>query len=124
VTSVHPFRSILNYVPDDILGRLKTSLEPLGTSIQYNPLPTHTKPSPENESADRPLIIPPPEVKVDFSNPDIVYIGEESLGLTNILVTHGASEVHLPFCFTPFLKDSERRYLGLLLRPKSTCDSS
>lgn len=79
----------------DIVGRLR---DETGFSVLYHEIPTWAEPTPtplpsrpDNEtktSSDS-------EPKVDVAASIILYIGEESLTLTNLLMTHPSSRVNL-----------------------------
>ncbi|KAF8711987.1 hypothetical protein AX14_013182 [Amanita brunnescens Koide BX004] len=74
------------HVADSFVRRLRKLLGPLGPAIQYSKPPTRSILASVDSSQNQ-----PPEPHVQFST--IFYIGEESLGLTNLLITNAASNV-------------------------------
>jgi len=84
------------HAADDIVARLQSTLSP-PTQLSFTPLPLmaapvpHTTPvAPASSSSDSPAV-----TSNSLSHPGaILYIGGESLALTNLLMTHSASEVY------------------------------
>lgn len=90
----------LNLITDDIVSKLRTSLPPT-SHLLYNPIPTIALP-------DSPLTtspVPPPPLNTSQPIADgnsltsssyqtILYIGGESLSLTNLLMTNSSCQVY------------------------------
>ena len=124
---------------EDMHEKFKLAFEPLGISVLYNAIPTSSKPrdpsssqSPSEQSQH-----PPPDVVLENSsssgppashelpismNIPTIYIGGESLGLTNLLMTHGLSDVcHRVAAFPPL---SDRTLQGIFIQPAHRCNSA
>ncbi|KAF8345163.1 putative diphthamide synthesis protein-domain-containing protein [Amanita rubescens] len=69
------------HLADDLVHKLKELLSPLGHTMHYTKPPTRSIPATEDSS----------ESHVQF--PTIFYIGQESLGLTNLIITNAASNI-------------------------------
>jgi diphthamide biosynthesis protein 2 len=79
---------------------LRAAVEPLQISILYNEIPLGLDP-PSSTATDAPLSSTTPILSdanglTERSPSTILYIGGESLGLTNLLMTHASSQVHSP----------------------------
>lgn len=82
---------------DDLVGRLR---DITGLSILYHEIPTLVDlvPAPPPSTADNEAKVSPSldsDFKIDEAATTILYIGEESLTLTNLLMTHSSSLVSL-----------------------------
>ena len=101
---------------DDLIQRLRELLGPLGSAIQYSKPPTRSVPASVDSSQSQ-LTESHPQF------PTIFYIGEESLGLTNLLITNATSNVGNPkskssiFLNITRLYLMIRRHLQLVLNP-------
>lgn len=82
----------LNEILGDILSRLLIAFKPFNVTIQYMKL--NTKASPTDASSPLPAI--------DYNL--VLYIGGESLSLTNLLMTHAFCDVSFRFSSTRSLK--------------------
>ncbi|KIJ62516.1 hypothetical protein HYDPIDRAFT_114653, partial [Hydnomerulius pinastri MD-312] len=94
-----------SYQAGDIVKQLRDQAHQTGVSILYHEIPTRVDPAPAQHpdslpSDDNPTSKQVPSDKsshslaVNESDATIIYIGEESLALTNLLMTHSSSEVH------------------------------
>lgn len=78
---------------DKIAEQVQAAL-PAGNTVHYHPVPLFCTPS-----------VPPPPTPSEGQSSDddsqygtICYIGGESLGLTNLLLTHSSASVSLVIC--------------------------
>jgi hypothetical protein len=111
---------------DDLIQRLRELLGPLGPAIQYSKPPTRSIPASADSSPNQPT-------ESHVQCPTIFYIGEESLGLTNLLITNATSNVgnskskSLIFLNIARLYLMIRQYLRLVLNPPKpiscSCDA-
>ena len=100
---------------DAILDKLHQSLDPRNIPIIYHKIsikitPTHTNKHPQPLTQPNAINIPPaPDTDADAAQPSseislahttIFYIGSESVGLTNLLMTNASSKVRLLFLLT------------------------
>jgi hypothetical protein len=87
-----------SYLLEQILSHLRSSL-PLGTKVHYAPIPTKTEPVQQSVSraVDGQLSHPhrkgQPEGDVLPKDCTVLFLGGESLAFTNLLITHGFSDV-------------------------------
>ena len=89
-----PFGFLLIMKLDGIVSTLRDTLPP-SVHLTYTPLPLKVEPvRHEDGSGSAPSV--PPEEKSHKATPDVIfYVGGESLGLTNLLITNSSSEVRL-----------------------------
>jgi hypothetical protein len=88
-------------VTENILNKFEIALKPFGIPIQYSKIPTISNGTPEAAPSQSPpdSSTPPPDLpSTDLQPPpsprqSIFYIGSESLGLTNLLMTNAHSNV-------------------------------
>jgi hypothetical protein len=105
VGTIHSERNVVvDAKKDSFVRRLRELLGPLGPAIQYSKPPTRSILASADSSQNQ-----PPEPHVQFST--IFYIGEESLGLTNLLTTNAASNVGNPKIKSLVFLNSTRLYL-------------
>ena len=117
----------------DMHEKFKSAFEPLEISVLYNTIPTSSKPrnSSSSQSSSEQSQYPPPDVQLENSSSSVsdtsshefpisknvatVYIGGESLGLTNLLMTNGLSDV----CYrvATFHPHPHSSLQGILLQP-------
>ena len=82
----------------DIVGRLRDAVR---VSVSYDEIPTWVHPAPAplsltpGDTEAKELPSSDTDSKTDEGQSVIVYIGEESLTLTNLLMTHSSSHVSL-----------------------------
>ena len=92
-----PFGFLLILKLDGIVSTLRDSLPP-SVHLSYTPLPLKVEPVRHEDGSGS---IPPsvsPEEESHKTTPDVIfYVGGESLGLTNLLITNSSSEVSLLF---------------------------
>ena len=92
------------YIPiDDIIGKLRATLEPLKIPVLYAKVTLRVDPPSFVEHPGQNSSLPNRDAaaanKSEEGDCTILYIGEESLGLTNLLMTHASSEVTTYICF-------------------------
>ncbi|EIN04475.1 diphthamide biosynthesis protein [Punctularia strigosozonata HHB-11173 SS5] len=80
---------------EDLLAQIKEAL-PEQVQLIYTPLPFSSAPSPSNATitTDQGECELPALVDRDPSHCIVLYVGDESLGLTNLLLTHSEYEVY------------------------------
>ncbi|KAF5376495.1 hypothetical protein D9615_008664 [Tricholomella constricta] len=93
------------HTAESLYQRLQESFQPLGINILYERIATSTQPASPNfaevsftstqttQTQSEPGSSSEQEPQSESSNPVLLYIGGESLTLTNLLMTHGLSEV-------------------------------
>ena len=91
-------RRTLTTSTDAILERLRTAL-PDPAKILYSPIPTSSHPSKQLDSPNQ-VPVDDDEHGIDPEDAVILYVGGESLSLTNLLMTHASCQVSL-FMLSP-----------------------
>ncbi|KAG6907507.1 hypothetical protein DXG01_008651 [Tephrocybe rancida] len=89
------------HMADALRSQLEVILNPLGIKTLYEPISTKTLPTSNSSES----VISQEVSSPSSSNPAILYIGGESITLTNLLMTYGLSEV--------FSYDSSTHVTGL-----------
>ncbi|RDB21855.1 Diphthamide biosynthesis protein 2 [Hypsizygus marmoreus] len=85
---------VYSHQADKLCNRFEQAFKPLGISITYTAVPTTSHPKPSTPS--QPVEPPAPSTAAPSSpsqTVSVLYIGGESLGLTNLLMTNGLSDV-------------------------------
>ncbi|KAJ3519511.1 hypothetical protein NM688_g9292 [Phlebia brevispora] len=78
------------HVAEQVVQGLRAALPPT-THLSYTPIPLLTKPQEHLPSSEQDA----PSVDADSDEKGVIlYVGEESLALTNLLVTHASCEIH------------------------------
>lgn len=85
----------------DLVGEVVRRLrDKTGLSVLYDEIPTWVEPAPAllpltSDNEAKALKSVDSDSKIDEAATSIIYIGEESLTLTNLLMTHSSSHVSL-----------------------------
>ncbi|KAF9467555.1 putative diphthamide synthesis protein-domain-containing protein [Collybia nuda] len=110
---------VYTHQAENILGKFKEIFDSSGIQVVYSRIPSTTKPVSMQTSTDPPTGDPhaPSQNDVKLSdNYSIIYIGDESLGLTNLLMTNASAEVYSYDPLTDTARLESSRTNKLLMR--------
>ncbi|KAF8804169.1 diphthamide biosynthesis protein [Phlegmacium glaucopus] len=94
---------VFTHQADAILEKLQKSLDPRNIAILYHKIPTKTTPTPTNQhqqpsKTDADTTTTQHNSQIPSAYTTIFYIGSESMGLTNLLMTNASCKI---FSFNP-----------------------